>query len=211
MNMYAAPMQHSRLSPSFTRAPHRPDPGQVFLGRLHLQRARLHEACGPARHTLAMMIAGAMTGPVFWVAPAWNPAQPYGPGMVRFADPGRFTFIHAQRAEDILWTLEEVMRSGVVPLVVGDLPAPPGLTPVRRLNLAGETGPREGRHAPVGLILTPEGAAPGVESRWHMAPDHSEDRQAWKLSRKRARNAPEQSWQIRPRGDGFALAPGANG
>ncbi len=118
-------------------------------------------------------------GPVFWVLPDWTPpARPHGPGMVRFLDPpGRVTFVHANRPEDILWTLEEVLRAGVVPpLVVGDLPGPPGLTPpVRRMHLAAEAG---GGEALGGLILTPpEGAAQGgVESRWRMTPDHSPPR-----------------------------------
>ena len=205
-------MQHVSLS----RRPYRPDrganQGQAFLGRLTLAQARLHEICGPARHSLAMMVAGTMRGPVLWVMPDWATARPYGPGMVRFVDPGRVTFVSAQRAEDILWTLEEGLRSGVVPLVIGDLPAPCGLTPVRRLHLAAETGAREGRLAPLGLILTPDGAAPGVESRWHMAPDHhgregAAGQETWRLTRQRARTAPERSWQVCARGSGFDLAP----
>ncbi len=200
-------MHHALL----TRAPHRPEQAQVFLDRLSLARARVHELCGPARHRLAALIAGAVAGEVWWVAPAWNPARLHGPGLARLADPGRFVFIQARRAEDILWTLEEVLRAGVIALVVGDLPGPPGLTPVRRMHLAGETGAREGRLAPLGLILTPEGAAQGVESRWHMAPDHGPDRTAWTLTRRRARMAPEQSWQVLPRGRGFGLAPAPGG
>lgn len=198
-------MHHTPLA----RTPHRPEQAQFFLDRLSIARTRVHELCGPARHRLAALIAGTMTGEVWWVAPAWSPARLYGPGLAPLADPGRFTFIGARRAEDILWTLEEVLRAGVVPLVVGDLPGPPGLTPVRRMHLAGETGAREGRLAPLGLILTPEGAAQGVESRWHMAPDHSPGREAWRLTRSRARTLPEQSWQVLPRGRGFGLAPGA--
>lgn len=200
---YPVPMQSALLS----RRPHRADPGQPFLGGLHLARARAHEATGPSRHTLAMMIAGAMTGPVFWVAPNWAPAQLYAPGMLRFADPGRFTFIAAPRAEDVLWTLEEVLRSGVVPLVVGDLPAPPGLTAVRRLHLAGETGAREGAVAPIALLLTQGGTAPGVETRWHMTPSHAPGGQeSWTLTRARARTAPPRSWTVRPAATGFTLA-----
>ena len=196
---------------NLSHRPHRTDRGQPFLGHLTLAHARLHEACGPARHTLAMMLAAAMQGPVYWVAPNWSPARLYGPGMARFTDPGRFTFIHAQRAEDILWTLEEVMRAGVIPLVIGDLPAPPGLTPVRRIHLAGETGAREGSLAPIGLILTPEGAASGVESRWHMAAAHGpgfepED-DAWNLTRQRARNQPPRNWQVKRLQDTFILTP----
>jgi len=198
-------MQNTLLS----RKPHQPKPGQVFLEHLVLARARVHEACGPARHALAMMIAGEMAGPVFWVGAQWDPARLHGPGMVRFADPGRFTFIHARRPEDILWTIEEVLRAGIIPLVVGDLAAPPGLTPVRRMHLAGETGAREGRVTPLGLILTPEGGGAGVESRWHMAPDHGPAHSTWKLTRQRARQDPPQSWDVRAQGKGFSLAPPA--
>ncbi|WP_421704603.1 ImuA family protein [Aliiroseovarius sp.] len=189
--------------PPLTRRPHHAAHGQPFLDGLRLTRGRVHELIGPARQTLAMMVAGGMTGPVFWVLPDWAPGQPHGPGMVRFLDPGRVTFVRANRAEDILWTLEEVLRAGVVPLVVGDLPGPPGLTPVRRMQLAAETG---GGQA-LGLILTPEGAAQGAESRWQMTPDHAPEREAWRLTRLRHRQDPPRDWSVRMKGDGFALAP----
>ena len=181
--------------------------GLTFLGRHSLKRARAHEATGPARHLLALLVAAAGSGPVFWVAPRWSAGRLYGPGMARFVDPGRFIFVDAGRAGDVLWTLEEVMRAGVAGLVVGDLPAPPGLTPVRRLHLAGEAGAARGKVAPLALLLTPEGAAPGVESRWHMAPAHGPGvtDEAWQLTRSRARGEAVQSWQLRPEGAGLAL------
>ncbi|MCI2398047.1 hypothetical protein [Aliiroseovarius subalbicans] len=200
-------MQH----PPLTRRAHRPSSGQPFLGALSLARGRVHELIGPARHTLAMMIAGAMQGPVFWVSPDWAPAQPYGPGMVSFLDPGRVTFVRADRAEDILWTLEEVLRAGIVPLMVGDLPGPPGLTPVRRMHLAGEAGGKRGDGRALGLILTPEGAAQGVESRWQMAPDHAPGVTRWRLNRLRDRQEPPRDWQVLPKDGGFAVAPPPSG
>ena len=196
-------MHHARLAAPGIQAT--PNNQQKFLGQLSLARARAHEATGPARRTFAMLLASAMQGPVFWVQPDWQPTRLHGPGMVRFADPGRFTFVRADRPIDILWVLEEVMRAGVVPLVVGDLPAPPGLTPVRRLHLAGEAGRDANGTGPIALMLTPEGNSPGVESRWHMRPAHgpTPEHSGWRLTRNRARMAPEQSWQIRQRGQRF--------
>jgi len=195
-------MQHALLS----RHPHKPENGQPFLGPLHLRRARVHEAHGPARHTLALMLARAMTGPLFWVAPVWIPDRLYPPGLANLGvNPGRITFVHARHATDILWTLEEILRSGAVGLVVGDLPGPPGLTPMRRMQLAAEAGAEASGAPTLGLILTPEGGAAGAESRWKMAPAHTPDTTAWQLIRERARSEPPGEWRVEPSGDGFAV------
>ncbi len=172
-------------------------PALPVLGDLALPLARLHEACGPARHTLAMIIAGAAQGPVLWIAPPWQKEALNPDGMTAFAGPERFIWIAPDRPADILWTLEEALRSGAAPLVVADLAQPPGLTPVRRLHLAAETGAGMGMGAPLGLILTPgEGGAPGIETRWHMAPAHTPDAAGWTLTRARARTAPPARWHL---------------
>lgn len=187
---------------------HRAVPEQEFLPGLGLVRARVHEFCGFGRRTTAMMLAARMDGPVFWIAPAWEPDRLNGEGMRNFTDPGRFVFFHPIRAEDILWSMEEALRSGIVPLVVADLPGPPALTPVRRLHLAAETGMAEGRVAPLGVLLTGvTGGAPGVESRWHMTQTHAPDRPGWQLTRQRARTAPPKSWRVSPKKDGFGVEP----
>jgi len=204
-NMYPPPMKHVLLD----RRPHRPGDGQPFLGPLTLRRARVHEAHGGARHTLALMLARAMTGPLFWVAPAWAPDRLYPLGLANLGvNPGRITFVHARHATDILWTLEEILRSGAVGLVVGDLPGPPGLTPMRRMQLAAEAGAEASGTPPLGLILTPEGGAAGAESRWKMAPAHTPDTTGWQLTRERARSDPPGDWQVTPKADGFAVAAG---
>ena len=93
-----------------------------FLGDLSIERTRVHEFCGLARRRLALMVAGALQGPVFWIRPAWMPVHLNPEGMLGLADPGRFIFISPKRPEDLLWTMEEVLRAGLVPLAVADLP-----------------------------------------------------------------------------------------
>jgi protein ImuA len=175
------------------------------MGDLALPLGRLHELTGPARRSLAAVIAARMQGPIFWITPAWQATRLNPEGFCRLFQPGRLIQIEPKRAEDLLWTMEEVLRSGAVPLVVADLPSPPALTPVRRLHLAAEAGHEAEGGWPLGLILTPgRGGAPGVETRWHMAPDHgAEGRRAWQLDRVRARMAPPQSWEVSVQGGAF--------
>ena len=184
-----------------TRSSHRSRaaPGLRFLGDLTLSAARTHEICGPARRTLAIAIARATEGPVFWITPGWTSDRLHPPAISRWVDPGRFVFFDVKRPEDLMWTMEEALRSGHVPLAVADLPSPPELTPVRRLHLAAETGAAAGQ-APLGLLLTPGGGgAPGIESRWAMAPRHGADgRTAWQLDRLRARTLPPKHWDVVP-------------
>ncbi len=165
---------------------------------LRLTCGRLHEACGPARRTFALWLIAQAAGPVLWVGPAWNRDRLHADGIADWADPGRFVFVDALRAEDVLWSMEEALRSGAAPLVIGDLPGLPGLTQVRRMHLAAQTGGKDGPHIPLGLILTPDqGGAQGVESRWHLAPDHAAHPGQWRLSRVRARTAPQATWTLR--------------
>lgn len=190
------------LNPTLlTRAPQRDRPALMLTGDIRLTLARLHEACGPARRSFAIWLAGAVQrqgpGPVIWIAPRHLPDRPNPDGIAGLARPEGFLHLSPQRPEDLLWCMEESLRSGAAPLVVADLPGPPALTPVRRLHLAAETGAAEGVFAPIGLILTPDmGGAPGVETRWHMAPAHAPDRQGWTLRRLRARQAPPRDWHL---------------
>ncbi|WP_170569713.1 ImuA family protein [Ruegeria atlantica] len=177
------------------RKPARAAPGVTLHDGITLQLGRVHEACGPARRSFAMWLAGQTQGPVLWISPAWEPGQLNPDGMMPFADPARFIFVRPTRAEDLLWCMEEALRSGAIPLIFSDLPGAPGLTPVRRMHLAAEQGGAMGR-APLGVLLTPgEGGAQGVETRWHMAATHQGEARRWTLTRRRARALPPVSWQ----------------
>ena len=157
--------------------PEAADPGGAApdLGRA-LAPGRAHEACGPARRVFAAMLAAATEGPVLWILPDWSEERLNPDGLTTFFDPARLVLARIRRAEDLLWTAEEALRSGACPLVVVETPPtqnpPPALTPVRRLHLAAEAGAAaSGGAGPRALLLTPgDGGAQGVETRWRMAP-----------------------------------------
>ena len=186
-----------------TRRHYTPPKGQVFArlaentDDLALAFLRAHEFCGSSRRTLALMLAAQMAGPVLWILPAWQRNQLNPQGIAQFLDPSRLILITPTRGEDLLWSMEEALRSGAAPLVIADCETPPALTPVRRLHLAAQGGAEFSAHKPLGLLLTPgDGGAAGVESRWHMAPNHRAGRSEWRLQRRRARMAPPATWAV---------------
>ncbi|MBV2360106.1 hypothetical protein KUH32_10000 [Thalassococcus sp. CAU 1522] len=183
--------------PLLTRRHHTSPPALTLWDEVTLPLARVHEICGRARRTLALRIAAAAGRPVFWIAPAWG-TDPLNPdGVAALCPPQDITFVTPHRTEDLLWCMEEILRSGAVPVVVADLPEPPAMTPVRRLHLAAERGAGEGRCRPLGLLLAPgAGGAPGIETRWRMEPDHAPGRDTWRLDRLRARMVPPRSWRL---------------
>ncbi|MCB6178361.1 hypothetical protein LHP98_09490 [Rhodobacter sp. Har01] len=195
-------MSLPRLLDPRPAAPLQPLPGGVAS----LRRARVHEICGTSRLALAAMVMELSEGPVLWVFPGWLNGRIFPDGLLDFADPARVVFVRTRRPEEILWTVEETLRSGAVPLVVAEVATVPALTPVRRMNLAAEAGTEAAHHwgriAPLGLLLTPgDGGAAGVESRWRMdaIPSGStliERHQAWRMQRLRARDAGPGAWTV---------------
>ncbi len=180
------------------RQTHRPADGLPFIDDLSLTYARAHEFCGPSRRTLALLAAQNTDGHIFWIHSHWETDRLLGDGICPWIDPTRITFAMPKRLEDILWCVEEVLRAGCVPLVIAELPDPPPLTPIRRLHLAAETGAQRRKVNPIALILTPgDGGAAGVETRWHLSPQHKADHDGWMLQRRRARMAPPAAWAMR--------------
>lgn len=175
-----------------------------------LARARAHEVAGPARVAFALVVAARLAGPVLWLQPSWSRERLMGEGLAGILEPGRLVIARARTAPGILWAAEEALRTGLVPLVVAELPEPPALTPVRRLHLAAEAG-AAAHAAPLALLLTPDdGGAPGVETRWRLAPAPGWARDGaprWRLTRLRARMAPERTWEAALRGGRLSLVP----
>jgi protein ImuA len=193
-----------------------PMPGGAAAG-IGLARGRVHEFRGPSRVALAVQVMGECAGPVLWITPGWQAERLYPAGVADYADPARLICARARRPEDILWAMEEGLRSGAVPLVVAEMPGAPGLTPVRRLQLAAEAGAEAAHHAgrgivPLGVMLTGgEVVAAGAESRWRMGPLPSgstllEERgPVWRLERERARGAAPAAWVLRREAGGAVL------
>jgi protein ImuA len=198
------------VAPRLGRRPHRAVPALSLWPEVTLPLARAHEICGQARRMLALRMAAAALaradGPVFWIAPQRG-ADPLNPdGVAALLPPQRLIFVTPARGQDLLWALEEVLRSGAAPVAVADLPEPPGMTPVRRLHLAAEAGAEDGAYRPLGLVLTPgAGGAPGIETRWRAEPRHGPGRSCWRIERTRARMAPPAAWTLE--GEGLTSAP----
>jgi len=180
------------------------------LPHMALSRGRVHECVGPARRSLAAVIAGAAQaeGPVLWLRPGW-----YGEGLCPqglaplLADPGALIMVNCARPVDILWGMEEALRAGCVALVVAEIAESPDLRQVRRLHLAAGDGlarnRAEGRLslAPLGVLLGYEVAdsrVTGVESRWalHPLPPLAAGPPRWRLDRQLVRGLPPKDWEV---------------
>ncbi len=163
---------------------------QLFEGA-DLEDARVHECSGVSKHLFALLVAQKTQGPVFWISLTHRRDHINPQGFQSLISPHHFIFITAKRHIDALWSMEEALRSPAPRLVVADVDTYPALTPTRRLHLAAEHGNT------LGLLLTPQtGGAQGIETRWHMTPQHSPSQQSWHLSRTKARGAPPQNWTL---------------
>src|SRR6188472_3884466 len=112
---------------------HPPAPDAVALApEIALARVRAHEVTGPARIVFALAAAARLSGPVLWIQPNWTPERLMGDGVSGWIEPGRLILARARTLIDILWTAEEALRAGAVPLVVAELPSLPTLTATRR-------------------------------------------------------------------------------
>lgn len=157
-----------------------------------LALGRAHEATGPAAAVFAALAAGRLSGPVLWIRPGWRRDSLHPEGLLPFFDPSRLVLAQPMRGADILWVAEEALRSGAAPLVVAEPEAAPGLTPLRRLQLAAEAG-----RNPLCLLLPPEAGSSGaVESRWRCAPlPACGGPPRWRFERAPGKAGPPLAWE----------------
>jgi protein ImuA len=143
-----------------------------------LPRIGIHEviaARGAGAGFAAALTARLGEGPVLWVA---RQAELYGPGLARFGlAPERLILVQAGSESDLLWAMEEGLRTPGLTAVVGELHAL-DLTAARRLQLAAEAG------GGTGLALRPEESQTGAGaacSRWRVKawPSGQEEEAGW--------------------------------
>lgn len=144
------------------------------------------------------------TRPILWVRRRGGrfDSRPYAPGLLPYVDPSRLLLIEADSPEQVLWTMEEGLRSGVAAAVLGEVKSA-DLTATRRLQLAAEAS------ATPALLLRLPGAlrTSAALTRWQIsaAPSsstpglHDIARPRLRVSLRRARgmlNDQERSWMM---------------
>lgn len=129
-----------------------------------LAPARVHEAEGHGRRTFALFQAARHKGSLVWILPAHIPELP----MLRGLPEGVGERLHLLRPEgetDLLWCVEEALRSAPVSLVIAEPEKPLSLTAGRRLQLAAEAGRTTGL-----LLIRREAGSNATETRWRCEP-----------------------------------------
>jgi len=142
--------------------------GGLPLAGLHRLAGASLEWDAPAAAGFALALARRLLAaaaprpaPLVWI----GPALPYAPGLVALGlDPARLLTVRAAGEADILWTLEEVARSGQAQVALAQLR---GLDRVagRRLQLAAERGGT----ALLVLESRPLGEPVPAVTRWRVA------------------------------------------
>ena len=137
-----------------------PWPGDAFS----LRPARVHEAEGRGKRAFALFQAARNPGPLFWILPAHAPELLMLRGLPREVGE-RLHIVRPVGESDLLWCVEEALRSAPVGLVVAEPDKPLSLLAGRRLQLAAEAG------RTTGLVLISQNAGSNAtETRWVCEP-----------------------------------------
>ena len=145
-------------------------------GEAGLAAGAMHGIAGPGAQTLLLGLLKRLMArdprPVLWGLPWTAPAALYGPGLAQAGlATERLILARARKPAELLWALEEGLRSGALAAAVGEPDGRLTLTASRRLQLAAETGGGFGF-----LISTRDDAAApsALHSRWRAEPLPSE-------------------------------------
>lgn len=156
-----------------------------------LRPARVHEVCGVGAWEFALGMCHRYEKRIFWLyqegidVPCYDRLDQYHNATV-------FQFVRAEDTLSQLWCFEEALRSGAPSLVISVHHKPIAFTPMRRLQLAAETGKVTGL-----VITTLDHGSPVSETRWHCTPIYDPNGRAvqcWDLVKNK--QGPLGSWKV---------------
>lgn len=166
------------------------------LPRGGLARGAVHEVRGTAASGFATFVAGRVAGAVLWCVDASTRASLYGPGFATFGlDPARLIVVRSPNRTDMLWVMEEGLRSPGLGAVIGEPEGHVDLIASRRLQLAAETGGVLGLVLARGTGRQQHFAPSALESRWQVdslpAPARHRAKPCWRVTLARCRGMPQ--------------------
>lgn len=168
-----------------------------------LARGGLHEInggnAGFGFHAGLLRRAAGADGCILWCRHAKVEREtglPYGPGLARFGlRAGQFLFVRAKHPVDVLWAMEEGLRTPGLAAVVGD-GIQPDFTATRRLQLAAEA-----MNTPAFILppLQKTTFASAALTRWDIAAvlnKHRNKTMRWQANLRRCRGGAPKNWII---------------
>jgi protein ImuA len=170
--------------------------GGLPTGVLHeiLGRPGDAAACGFAVRLLRDLVI-LRRRPVLWCCNE-EAGAPYAPGLTQAGLASEdVIFVQAHKPAELLWAMEEALRSGAFAAVLGEGVAP-DLTATRRLRLAAEAG------ATTALLLLPYRAAGGVSAaltRWQVTAvpvEEESEASRWQIELSRCRGGTSGAWHV---------------
>ncbi len=138
---------------------------QAPVEPLVLARHRMHEAGGRGRRAFALFQAARFKGPVVWIAPDHIPERPLLSGLPTGLGE-RLIQLTPKGQTDLLWSVEEALRSPAVALIIAEPQAPLSLTEGRRLQLAAEAG-----RTTALMLIREDAGCNATETRWVCEPE----------------------------------------
>jgi protein ImuA len=174
--------------------------GGLRRGALHEIQAAPDDAAGIG-FALALASRAAAGGAILWcqAGPTPDPGPLYGPGLAQFGvPPSSLLIARPAKPVEVLWAMEEGLRTGAVAVVVGT-GVVPDMVASRRLQLAART------HGRLALLVLPRRTATppsSAETRWAIAsaPVRGQERDwpRWDLTLRRCRRGSgwDTPWRI---------------
>lgn len=172
--------------------------GELPMGGLPF--GAVHELSGTGALRFGLLLLARLEAPVLWCRPRQGNQLPYGPALQQAGlATERLLFAFTDRQQDLLWTMEEGLRTGAVAAVLSEPREVLDLTISRRLQLAAETG------GSIGLVVDDRPgrrrgplAPSALYSRWRVtpAPTSGHEHAAWQLELLRCRGGARGDWRI---------------